>query len=165
MTAFAEKGFVVSVFLYAVSLPLSMAGTNGSLALLVAFAAALLNLHRAHWKIPASFYWLSLFFLWASVTAWVANRTLSLAPLGSFSKLWNSLPYVLIPLGSGLLSARTGKVLWTVLISGCGVVALGALQYWAGASYFFEGTLSKHALIENTRFYGFQSHPLHSGAL
>ncbi len=165
MTAFAEKGFVFSAFLYAVSLPLSMAGTNFSLALLAAFTAALIYLHRAHWEIPVSFIWLSLFFLWAAVTAWIADRTLSLAPLGSFSKLWNTLPYVLIPMGSGLLSSRTGKIFWTVLSAGCGVVALGALQYWAGTPYFFEGTLSKHALIENTRFYGFQSHPLHTGAL
>ncbi len=164
MTTIAERGFIVSVFLYAVSLPLSMAGTNASMALLALSSLFLVFSHRFHWNIPASFLWLAVFFIWAMISAWLAGG-FSAAPMSVFSKLWNVLPYVLIPWGAGLLSGRGEKILWTLLGAGAFVVILGALQYWGGITYFFENSISSHALVENTRFYGFQSHPLHTGAL
>lgn len=163
---FREKGFFVSLILYSVALPVSMSLTNIALGLVVFFAAFMV--HRdglPGWLVPRSIYVLLAFFLWAAITVWIAQGTFLFSALTSFAKTWNFLPYLVIPLGFKLGHLRILKVLRILVSVASVVVILGAIQYWTGFHYFFEGWFGSDALIQHKRFYGFQSHPLHSGGL
>lgn len=168
MIPYALQGFNAALLLFALALPLSMAGTNFAMAVLAASSLALIAGHKIPRQIPGSFWMLLIFFLWAAVTQWISDRAFSPEALSSFSKIWNVLPYVLIPWAGSRLARSSdlkGKALLWLMLAGVFVVFLGALQFWFEVPYFFEGNLLKHTLVDNKRFYGFQSHPLHTGAL
>ncbi len=155
MNSFYRKGIEASLLLYALSLPLSMSGTNIALGLLLGFTLWKVGAEKISTPVPCSIYVLLAFFLWAAFTECLAAGGFELLSLGSFSKVWNFFPIILIPLSA--VQNHSLKRIFAVLFSAASlVVLLGFLEY----SFGF-----REMLIHQGRFYGFQSHPLHSGGL
>ncbi|OGR86027.1 MAG: hypothetical protein A3A86_02800 [Elusimicrobia bacterium RIFCSPLOWO2_01_FULL_60_11] len=146
-----------ALVLYALSLPLSMSATNISLGLAAAGFAAAVTLQNKPFRPPGSLYALLAFFLWAAVTRWIARGGPDIASLESFSKTWNVLAMVFIPAAFIAGADDVKKILRVLLACGSAVALLGLSEYLSGARLL--------GLIEQERFIGFQSHPLHSGGL
>lgn len=159
----ARHFFLASIFLYAAALPVSMAATNFALALILLSVLMLLVLKSERPDFSPSIYWLLLFFLWAALTQMMAEGSWNFKRFDSFSKVWNVLLYLLIPCGANFLKDKTLKALKILVVTGSIVVILGAIEYWSGINYFFEGWFHGRPLVFEDRFYGFQSHPLHTG--
>ena len=159
-------GLYVSLVLYAAALPVSMALTNAAAAAAAFFSVALLARGRRRIPIrPYSLAVLAAFFLWTVMAGIWVGAAFRPESLDGFRKIWNFLPYVLIPAGIGLGTARVQRIIKALVCAGSIVALLGGLEYFAGIRYFFEGWFGSRALVQEGRFTGFQSHPLHSGAL
>jgi O-antigen ligase len=115
--------------------------------------------------LPKSFILLLIFFFWAMITMILNTETFQWSYCKTFFKVWNFLPYLLIPILSKKIQDQTHSILNTLIGTSVGVVLLGSFQYVLGFPYFFEGWFGVDALVEKSRFRGFQSHPLHAGAL
>ena len=159
-----RKGIETSLLLYAVSLPISMSGTNVALGLLLFFTLWNVVAEKTPVQIPSSAGFLLLFFLWAAVTACIAERRLDYATLGSFSKIWNLFPMTLIPLGAAQTPSTFRKILIVLFSAALIVAILGIFEYYE-ESHTAIGRILPTDLVREGRFYGFQSHPLHSGGL
>ncbi len=160
-----KQFFTAAVMFYALSLPISMSATNFALALILAAVCAKFFAERELGGLPVSVYFLAIFFLWAVVSGAIVRHDFAAGDLRGFSKIWNFLPYLLIPAGAMFTSSKLPRILKLLVSVGCAVSVLGLLQYSAGLHYFFEGWFGSEPLIVENRFCGFQSHPLHSGAL
>ena len=150
---------------YALALPLSMSATN--IALGLALALTLLKIIRNRknhhfFSIPLlPFSFLFLFFFWTSATLYFVHHL----PLNFsvFGKIWNLLPLCLLP--AAALSANDVRQLLKISAATAAIVViLGGIQYAFGIHYFWE-IWTKDQFIEQRRFIGFQSHPLHAAAL
>lgn len=160
-----SKTIEISLLFYAVSLPLSMSATNISLALILFSSAMVLLTKKEKISIPKSFLFLLLFFSWACVTNWIIQEKIIFLGFKAFSKSWNFLPYLLIPLFSPFIAGKEEKILKTLITIGSLVVLLGIFQYWGQIHFFFEGWFQKGLLVQDKRFFGFQSYPLHTAGL
>ena len=160
-----RSAWVVVLFLYAASLPVSLAVSNAGAALLLAFAV--LWLRRDRWECPCSFLVLLLFFAWAGLTVWISDGYPSLEGLKSFSKSWNFVPYLALPVGAAAAGTerRLLRSLGVAALVAVLVIALGAVEYATGLHYFFEGWFGTGPMVDLMRLRGFQSHPLHTAGL
>lgn len=145
----------ISLVLYALSLPLSMSAANISLGLLACFFPAVLLSEKRKFRPLGSFYALLLFFLWAAATQWIAQGRLDIAGFSSFSKTWNVLAMIFVPAAFSAGPDDIKKIMRVLLACGSAVAIAGLVEQVAGVRIF--------GLMEQGRFYGFQSHPLHSG--
>ena len=142
-----------------------MSGANIALGLITAIAAWNIFRFRARLVIAHSFWVLLLFFLWAGAAACMAEKSFNVFAFKSFEKSWNYLPMFLIPAIFTFSSAQHRKTADVLFATAAFVVLLGLLQYYFGFRFFFQNWFQEEGLVFQGRFYGFQSHPLHSGAL
>ncbi len=152
-----RKGFGLSLMTYALCLPLSMSGTNIALGLIVFFSLAAALKEKNAIRVPRSLYALFIFFLWAAATVWITEKKFNLSALNSFSKSWNLAAMVFIPSAFAWKSSDLKKIFKILFLAACVVVVLGYAEHFL--DFYPLGLIQEH------RFYGFQSHPLHSGGL
>lgn len=161
----AQNFFLLPIFFYAFSLPISLTLTNVSLFLLL-LSSLFVCMKCKQWKpIPTSFYILAGFFLWATITMVLAAGRFEFSYLKSFRKLWNLFPCLLIPLAGVLSEKKIYFVLRTVVVTTGLVIILGLMEFSFGIQHFFSGWFGFEKFFSEGRFVGFQSHPLHTGGL
>ncbi len=152
-----KKGIGISLTLYALAIPLSMSASNIALGLTILFTLVYVFQSQSKIYLPRSIYPLLLFFLWASVTVCVAENRFSLLSLKSFDKTWNLAGMIFIPAGFAWKSQDLKKIFKILLFAASAVAVAGFMDYAFGKEFL--------RLVYEGRFYGFQSHPLHTGGL
>lgn len=162
-----ERFFWQVAILYALALPISMSATNVVLAFLLLGAALYFIGSKSPFKLDLFLGLLCGYFFWAGCASLLAREEFSLKFFAPWQKLWNFLPLFLIPIitPTSETKEKIFILIKTVLVTGAVVACLGLIQAHFKIQYFFEGYLGAHALVDEQRFVGFQSHPLHSGAL
>ncbi|MBI3012112.1 MAG: hypothetical protein HYY63_00625, partial [Elusimicrobia bacterium] len=164
MNSLMKKGLEFSLILFGLFLAISLTATNLALFLICVSTIILLFQKelRPKLELPFSIVFIGLFFFWASSTIWFSQGKVTLNSLKSFSKVWNFLPYLILPLAAGVVREKTENILRWTLFTAALVIGLGAIQYWWDVHYFFEGWFNKGLLVKGKRLYGFQSYPLHT---
>ncbi|MBI3013318.1 MAG: O-antigen ligase family protein [Elusimicrobia bacterium] len=167
MNSLMKKGLEFSLILFGLFLAISLTATNLALFLICVSTIILLFQKELSpkWELPFSIAFIGLFFFWASSTIWFSQGKVTLNSLKSFSKVWNFLPYLILPLAAGVVRDKTENILRWTLFTAALVIGLGAIQYWWDVHYFFEGWFNKGLLVKGKRLYGFQSYPLHTAGL